>query len=285
MGADGQLLVSLDGSQWGTSNLSGVRDLLYNGSTLVAVGDSGIIDSGPRLPVVKLVNPASNVDVALGTSVLLTATTGAGEAISKVSFYVNGVEVGDVTSSPYTLAFVASSYQDYVVDAVATGASGHTATTESATISVPLPLVERSPGPTASDLNAVAFGNGIYAAAGDSGTVVTSSNGLIFTAVAALTPDNLYGMAYDAGTFVAVGENEDIFTSTDGVHWTSRRSVETAPSLFAAAYGGGKFTAVGSGGDLLTSTDGTTWVSQTSNTTADLHGVGYGNGLVGRGGK
>ena len=59
-------------------------------------------------------------------------------------------------------------------------------------------------------------------------------------------------MAYGNSLFVAVGDGGVILTSPDGVNWTARVS-GTYNSLFGVTYGNGTFVAVGDGGTILTS--------------------------------
>jgi hypothetical protein len=59
-------------------------------------------------------------------------------------------------------------------------------------------------------------------------------------------------VTYGNGTFVAVGEGGTILTSPDGVSWTARTS-GTSNWLDGVAYGNGLFVAVGDRGTILTS--------------------------------
>jgi hypothetical protein len=86
------------------------------------------------------------------------------------------------------------------------------------------------------------------------------------------------GVTYGNGLFVAVGKYGTILTSPDGVTWTARTS-GTSDYLRSVTYGNGLFVAVGEYGTILTSPDGVTWTAQTSGTGNDLNGVAYGNGL------
>ena len=75
----------------------------------------------------------------------------------------------------------------------------------------------------------VTYGNGIFVAFGDSGTILTSADGISWTVRTSGTTDDLVGVAYGNGTFVAVGSsfntvdgsyNGTILTSADGITWT-----------------------------------------------------------------
>ena len=75
--------------------------------------------------------------------------------------------------------------------------------------------------------------------------------------------------------FVAVGESGTILTSSDGTTWTSRTS-GTSQGLDGVSYGDSTFVAVGVIGTILTSSDGASWTSRTSGTSYNLYGVSYG---------
>ena len=80
--------------------------------------------------------------------------------------------------------------------------------------------------------------------------------------------------------FVAVGDSGTILTSTNGVTWTPRTS-GVSNSLLGVTYSDtlNLFVAVGTLGTILTSTNGVTWTSQTSGVFTDLYGVTYSDKL------
>ena len=61
-------------------------------------------------------------------------------------------------------------------------------------------------------------------------------------------------------------------------HWVSCYS-NTSTDLWGIAYGDGLWVVVGYNGTILTSPNGTTWTSVTGNTSSDLLGVTYANDL------
>ena len=140
----------------------------------------------------------------------------------------------------------------------------------------------------------------LFVAVGNSGTILTSSDGTTWTSRTSGTTNNLYGVTYGNSTFVTVGQSGTILTSTDGTTWTSRTS-GTSNSLSGVTYGNGSFVTVGysisssstSTSDnstptittvksttTLTSSDGVTWTLRDSGTSNELRGsITYGNGL------
>jgi photosystem II stability/assembly factor-like uncharacterized protein len=63
------------------------------------------------------------------------------------------------------------------------------------------------------DLNAVAYGNGLFVAVGYGGTILTSPDGAGWTKRTSGTSNGLVGVAYGNNRFVAVGDRGIIFTS------------------------------------------------------------------------
>jgi hypothetical protein len=74
---------------------------------------------------------------------------------------------------------------------------------------------------TGNDLIGVAYGNGLFVAVGDDGTILTSPDGVSWTQRTSGTGNLLEGVTYGNGLFVAVGKDGTILTSPDGVSWTA----------------------------------------------------------------
>lgn len=99
-----------------------------------------------------------------------------------------------------------------------------------------------------------------------------------------------FSVAQYHDVFVAVGDSGGILTSPDGLAWTARFSGLfarlTAVSVLAPV---GPFVAVGDSGTVATSSDGVTWTALTSGTTANLYSVANDDGgrlgLPGAGGR
>ena len=76
-------------------------------------------------------------------------------------------------------------------------------------------------------------------------------------------------------SFVSVGNSGTILTSSDGISWTKRTSGK-GEYLKGVTYGNGLFVTVGSLlGIILTSPDGNSWTERTSGTSKYLRGVTY----------
>jgi hypothetical protein len=111
-------------------------------------------------------------------------------------------------------------------------------------------------------------------ALGQSGTILTSTDGASWTAASSPTEEWLYDAAWSGSEFVAVGNTGTVLRSVDGLSW----SIETlaAPdSLRAVAWVDERFVAVGLGGKVWLSSNGTTWTEGIwdADTKFDLFGV------------
>jgi len=105
-----------------------------------------------------------------------------------------------------------------------------------------------------------------FVSVGNSGTILTSSDGISWTKRTSGKWEYLSGVTYGNGLFVTVGSLSGIIlTSPDGNSWTERTS-GTGEYLRGVTYGNGLFVTVGESGTILTSSDGTTWTSRTSGT-------------------
>ena len=107
---------------------------------------------------------------------------------------------------------------------------------------------------TTSSLNAVTFGNGLFVAVGDNGTILTSADGDVWTGRSSGTTDRLPAIAFGNGRFVATRTNRGspAITSLDGINWAPVSLTDStgAPASSGASdaitFGGGRFMAVGS---------------------------------------
>ena len=151
--------------------------------------------------------------------------------------------------------------------------------------------------PTSSQLNGVAYGNGIFVVVGADATILTSPDGAAWTARSLGTrAPMLYCAAYGTGRdvsgqsrYVLGGEEFGLLgSSTDGLSWTNALSTIGIEHVFGITFAYGSFVAVGTGAFantslLLTSTNGLDWVYRTIPTTNALLGVVAADGVDGRG--
>lgn len=136
-------------------------------------------------------------------------------------------------------------------------------------------------------INTIAYnGTNLYVAAGTSGYLATSPDGITWTSrTSGFGANTINKVIFANSIWVAVGANGTITTSTDAITWTARTSNMSTNPIFDITYANSLFVAVGEGaaggtGGITTSSNGTTWTKQTTpgSTTANLYVVAYGNG-------
>jgi len=127
------------------------------------------------------------------------------------------------------------------------------------------------------DLHGLTYGNGLFVAVGDNGTILTSPDGTTWAKRNSGTSEEFLGVAYGNGIFLTIGLNGNILISPDGTTWTEG-SYENSYSygfFKAATYGNGLFVTVSKNGAIQTSPDGTTWTERTSGISGWLREVIY----------
>ena len=120
-------------------------------------------------------------------------------------------------------------------------------------------------------LRGVVYGRDRFVAVGDTGTVITSTNGSNWTKLEGGTQTNLWTIAFLNDQFVAAGE-KTVITSPDGLAWAVHGA---EANLRGVTFKHGLYAAVGLEGKILTSTDTVEWTSQTSGTTNDLYAISH----------
>jgi hypothetical protein len=151
---------------------------------------------------------------------------------------------------------------------------------------LPLSWQASNPPPTNSQLNAVAFGNGLFAAAGQQ-AIITSPNGMdwVLRYGAVNFEFEVYTIAYANGIFVAGGEGAALVgSSDDGIYWRITGGTITDERINGLTFGNGVFLGVGHSPSLgtafmLVSRNGNDWVGESPPTTNELRAVAYGNNL------
>ena len=127
----------------------------------------------------------------------------------------------------------------------------------------------------------VAYGNGLWVAGGDFGTLRTSTDAITWvTRESRFGASNITSVAYGNSLWVAGGDSGTLRTSTDAINWVTRTSQFGAYTIYSVAYGNSLWVAGGEGGVLRTSTDAVSWVTQISQFGGTgISSIAYGNGL------
>ena len=146
------------------------------------------------------------------------------------------------------------------------------------------------------DIEALAYGGGMFVAGGKYGEMAYSPNGVNWTAVAdrpfgSIWSDVIHAIAYGGGKFVAVGSHGKRAYSTNGITWTAATDSPFGTSsngtFNAIAYGGGRFVAVYDRGKIAYSDNGITWTAVADSTFDDndkINAIAYGGGKFVAGG-
>lgn len=111
---------------------------------------------------------------------------------------------------------------------------------------------------SSSSLFQVYWGDNLFIGVGPKGTIMTSPDGITWTAQTSGTTANLNGVVWGNGLYAAVGDNGTILTSTNGSIWTPQTS-GSGSNLSSIAFGEGQFVALGANGTELLSANGTSW--------------------------
>src|SRR6266705_1762674 len=126
-----------------------------------------------------------------------------------------------------------------------------------------------------------------YVVVGSGGSIFWSTNLNDWTpaAVSGMTND-LYSVSFPKDAFVATGASGTLLTSTDAITWTAQNS-NTLTALRGATYGTGSaagasahYVVVGDSGTIVTSTNGTTWGLTPPPLSQDLRAVRFGSRFV-----
>jgi uncharacterized delta-60 repeat protein len=127
----------------------------------------------------------------------------------------------------------------------------------------------------------LAFGKGLYVAAGHVGIAASSSIDALAYDFTSRTPGvhDLEAVIFARDQFLAVGAGGAALKSTDGMTWTGVNPGSTA-SLRGVAFLNNTFIAVGDGGVIATSVDGDTWTVRDSTATANFRAVAGSDGMA-----
>lgn len=205
-----------------------------------------------------------------GKPCTLTATPNAGYTFD--GWYEGSTKLSSNTSYSFTVSSNRTITGKFVIlKYIAVGANGY----------IISPSKTQQVG--TNNWNAVAYGNGKYVAAGQSGYTAYSHDGENWTPVKAGSPGYIM-IIYTNGKFIALGGsgyNGELVHSEDGINWTFVNSpMSNNGSMKSIAYGNGKYCLVGNNGQMYTSNDLKSWrkVSNYNVERISWNSIAYGNG-------
>ena len=112
---------------------------------------------------------------------------------------------------------------------------------------------------------------------GDSGSIITSSDGNTWAKRNSGTSEEFLGVTYGNGIFLTIGLDGNILISPDGTTWIEGFYEKSNSYGFfkAVTYGNGLFVTVSKNGNIQTSPDGTIWTERTPGISGWLREVIY----------
>jgi len=248
----------LNGSTWTirtSAIFNFIRGFSWNGSILVAVADSGNLQTSPDgiTWTARTSGTANNLNSVVWNGSIFVAVGASGTII---------------TSSDGTTWTTQTSGTANTLRGVAWGGSNFTAVGDTGTV-ITSPdgttWTTQTSG-TTNVLYSVIYTGSSFITVGNSGTIRTSPDGVTWTAQTSGTTQVLFNISSSPTLLVANGASGTILTSSNGTTWTSRTSGTTEALAGNAVWNGSIFLLVSPLASalaqrVLTSSDGTTWSS------------------------
>lgn len=143
---------------------------------------------------------------------------------------------------------------------------------------LPVYSVAMDPG-SSNGLFGVATSGSLIVAVGLFGTVMTSPDGITWTAQASDAYDTLAEVVWTGSQFVVVGLGGTILTSPDAIAWTTRKAGPSWEALQGVAWSGTMLVATSaSNGTVYHSPDGVTWTPVNNAAPQALLDIAWANG-------
>lgn len=220
VGEQGTLLTSPDGASWDVRDSGTSRDLFSVASVATRRGDTPLfLAAGAQGTAVVSTNGVNWAVATLPTDRDLFAAAGVGafgnDAIGQ--YALAGSSGAFLTSTDGTTWSTPASGITGTLRGLLPLSGQFLAVGDRGEIRCGLVFLERDSHVSAY-LRSVAWGNGTYVAVGGSGTIVSSADGRLWTALQLRTND-LYSVAFGNGRFVAVGTGASVLVSTNGLDW------------------------------------------------------------------
>jgi hypothetical protein len=128
---------------------------------------------------------------------------------------------------------------------------------------------------SAHTLNDVAWSGALAVAVGDSGTILTSPDGVAWTKRTAPISAHLAAVSWNGNHWIVAGRFGDVMVSEDGVTWTLGSLESTSSFSSLASSGAGTTVVMGAQGKARTSPEGVVWTTRITGTTKDVYQVVY----------
>lgn len=221
----------------------GFYGVASDGSTVIAVGESGVIYYTQNGVDWVGLNEVNCVFVNSATNVLsVTNTAGLSGGATGTPVRFNQSFSTITAGTTYYIKSIVSSTQVTLSNTL--DGTTKTLTSDSIPAGTRMTIYDAS-DPTPATLRDVIYENGVWIAVGDEGTIKTSTNGTTWTTRTSGVTDTLNNIVYnsDTSTFTVVGNNNAILASDDlGVTWTYTSvltPIETVYNVKGADFGFG----------------------------------------------
>ena len=256
------VLKSSNGVDWDTTNLiDAVNDVAYGDGIFVSTGHGGIIYT------------------STDGNTWVTRSSGANGQLKGVvygggNFVVVGT-YGSITTSSNGSSWTLRKSDDGELNSVSYGIGKYVVVGSTNQIYVSNDSINWKSvnSNTNRHLKDVTFGNDIFVAVGNGGTIVTSGDGETWSLQTNGTCcEHLAGVTYGKNIFLSVGDSGTILKSNNTIHWESINS-EYSTDLNKIIYVNNKFIVVGHQGTILTSKDGISWNSINIGTSSELKNI------------
>ena len=311
----GQIIISTDAVTWilrTSSNINGINASTYKTSAdnPYVVGGYGPLEwtqrtSGTAITLFNNVQPGgvydgTNYFIGGSSGVLITSTDSitwvlrtsgfASRGLNVISYfsgdaipYLAGGNSGSLNVSTdgvvwqlrtsgtgvYISGFAYKSTPS--VEYLVSGGSGFIATSTDT-----ITWILRTSGRTLGGAASIYYNSQYYALI--STTLITSTNGIQWSARTTPSPTTLYSVYSDGSNLIANASTGRLITSTNGVIWVLRTSGFGTTDILASSYGNNIYTIGGASGQFASSTDTITWTSRNSSFgTTQINGIIYGN--------
>jgi hypothetical protein len=230
------------------------RSIKYLNSIFFAVGNSGTaissVDGNSWQAILSSMGSYNIYDMAYHDGVYVMC------ASTKIARSTDGVSWTQVSGAPYAdLYSIASNGSDlfvvvgqYFSSVISTSPDGITWT-------------PRTSGLGSIAIISVEYGNGLWVAVANNGTLTTSSDGLSWTPrTSNFGPYSIVVVRYCGGIWVAAGGNGRVITSQDGVTWVLHTETNISnEGIYAVAFADDYWMFSCTNGKIVTTKDFITW--------------------------
>jgi hypothetical protein len=253
---------SLDGRSWtavpmnvGGQDIGRIMAMAFGNGRFVAVSETGRIFGSVDGQIWNLVasNPtASFYTVAFGNGQFIISGTAQGSWIAMTWHSLDGLTWSEPVSSGIGFALAPIKFVNGIACAFPLGARVRMLwqSTDSG-VSWVQSYVEVN-GKIV-DISDMTYGNGTYVASTDAGTILTSTDRVVWTERHRFDPTNYTNLNYLGNTF-ALTNGQSILTSIDALNWNETQVGQRGDILDSTVFDGHQFVAVGYPGLVMLGT-------------------------------